>query len=380
MRTRYAFGLSSAALVAAIVLASCGGGGGSGPQPPAKATATPTPAPLPCLSGSSASRSIVSRSRATSSLNGRVNPNRLYVTYRASAAGRATESIDRSVSAARVVDFGVEGTSGHRLVSLSSAMDAATATAALRQNPDVIDVAPTHFRAISATGFSTCDVVNDPFANTTDQWYLYVTNTTPGGWRATKGSSAISVAVIDTGVDESRTDTLDFVIDFQESIVNTETPADSTAAGAAQDTNGHGTNVSGLATALANNGFGFAGVGYSTHLQIYRIFPQTTAASDQQSADTGDEATAIRHAVANGAAVINLSLGSPNSTGADPAEQSAINFALAANVIVVAANGNEFLPPSPDSNLPDFPAAYPGVIAVGASAVTDNKDRKPINV
>ena len=38
---------------------------------------------------------------------------------------------------------------------------------------------------------------------------------------------------------------------------------------------------------------------------------------------------------------------------------------------VVAANGNEFGQGS-DGNQSDFPAAYPGVIAVGASAVTDD--------
>jgi len=237
--------LGSSVSLAGALLASCGGGGG-GTTPPVQATATltSTSSSLPCLTGSSVRRSVDgARSKATASLNGQVNPNRLYVTYRASAAGRATESIDRSISAARVVDFGVEGSSGHRLISLSSAMDAKTATAALRQNPDVMDVAPTHFRAISATNFSTCDVVNDPLSDTTDQWYLYVTNTTPGGWRASTGSPSIAVAVIDTGVDESKNDTLDFAIDFQESVVNTETPPQSTAAGAAQDTNGHGTRV-----------------------------------------------------------------------------------------------------------------------------------------
>jgi thermitase len=136
-----------------------------------------------------------------------------------------------------------------------------------------------------------------------------------------------------------------------------------------QDTNGHGTNVAGLATAAANNGYGFAGVGYSTHLQAYRIFPPATATSDCQTADGGDEAIAIRDAVANGASVINLSLGSPQSKGIDAAERDAVAFAIASGVVVVAAAGNDF--PGADGNQPDYPAAYPGVIAVGASAVQD---------
>jgi hypothetical protein len=135
----------------------------------------------------------------------------------------------------------------------------------------------------------------------------------------------------------------------------------------AQDTNGHGSNVSGLVAASTNNGYGFAGTGWNVRLLAYKIFPDTTATSDCQGADTADEAAAIRDAVANGASVVSLSLGSPNSGGADAAEQSAVAFALQNNVTVVAADGNTG-PGAP----PDYPAAYPGVIAVGASSVTDS--------
>jgi len=307
---------------------------------------------------------------ATSHAGGAINPNRLYVTYRASAAARAPESIDRSIGATRVVDFGVQGGEGSRLLNLAPGTNSATAIATLRRNPDVLAVSPTHYRSISA---NPVDVVNDPLSDPVDQWYLYITKTngTGGAWAATHGMQTIAVAVIDTGVDLTNSD---LTIDFEESVVNgvtsTATPSAS-ATGAAQDTNGHGTNVAGLAAAIANNGSGFAGFGYSTHLQAYRIFPQTTAQSDCQEADTGDEAQAIRDAVADGAAVINLSLGSGASSGADPAEQAAVAFAIANNVPVVAANGNEFGQDS-DGNQSDFPAGYPGVIAVGASAVTDD--------
>jgi len=301
---------------------------------------------------------------AASTASGAINPNRLYVTYRASAAARAPQSIDKSISATRAVDFGVQGGQGSRLLNLAPGTNSATAMATLRQNPDVLAVSPTHYRSISA---NPVDVVNDPLSDPVDQWYLYITKTngTGGAWATTHGMLTIAVAIIDTGVDFTN---YDLTIDYEESVVNGLT---STASGAAQDTNGHGTNVAGLAVAIANNGSGFAGVGYSTHLQVYRIFPQATAQSDCQEADTGDEAQAIRDAVARGAAVINLSLGSAASSGSDPAEQAAVEFAIASNVSVVAANGNEFGQDS-DGNQSDFSAAYPGVIAVGASAVTDD--------
>jgi thermitase len=369
MRIHHAFGLTSAALVAAITLASCGGGGSS-PRPVPTATPTLPPVGDACSSFSRRLGSVTRNNIHDSA--GWVNPNRLYVTYRSSAASRAPQSIDRTVNAERVVDLGVQNGAGHRLINLGAGMNSTTAQATLRANPDVISVAPTHFRAISALPSTT----NDPLAENVDQWYLFITNTAGAAattaWATTHGSSAVSVAVIDTGIDESGTDPSDFIIDFQESVINgvrTTTP------GAAQDTNGHGTNVAGLAAAQANNAYGFAGVGYSTHVQAYRIFPQTTAGSDCQTADTGDEAQAINDAVANGASVINLSLGAPQSAGVDAVEQAAVNVALAANVIVVAANGNEF--PTTDGNQSDFPAAYAGVIGVGASAVTDNNSSNP---
>ena len=357
--------LGSCLFLAGASLASCGGGSLA---PIAQATPTPLLGGAAC-SSFSRRMGLVNRSVA-SNAGGAINPNRLYVTYRASAAARAPKSIDKSVSATRVVDFGVQGGQGSRLLNLAPGTNSATAMATLRENPDVLAVSPTHYRSLSA---NPVDVVNDPLSDPVDQWYLYITKTngTGGAWATTHGMPTIAVAIIDTGVDFTNTD---LTIDYEESVVNgvTSTTAPSpSATGAAQDTNGHGTNVAGLAVAIANNGSGFAGVGYSTHLQAYRIFPQATSQSDCQEADTGDEAQAVRDAVAHGASVINISLGAGASSGSDDAEQAAVEFAIASNVSVVAANGNEFGQDS-DGNQSDFPAAYPGVIAVGASAVTDD--------
>jgi serine protease len=153
----------------------------------------------------------------------------------------------------------------------------------------------------------------------------------------------------------------------RERIVN---GAKTTGAGTVQDTNGHGTNVAGLAAAATNNAIGYAGAGYNVRLQIYKIFPDATAQSDCQTAATSDEAQAITDAVANGASVISLSLGGPQSGGVDPAERNAVAFAIAHGVTVVAAAGNDY--PSSDGLVLEFPAADAGVIAVGASTVTDS--------
>jgi hypothetical protein len=121
--------------------------------------------------------------------------------------------------------------------------------------------------------------------------------------------------------------------------------------------------VAGLAAAATNNGYGYASVGYNATLQIYDIFPPTTAQSDQQEASTADEAQAINDAVAHGASVISMSLGGSTP---DDAEQTAVEDAIAAGVTVVAAGGNE------DAATPDYPGAYAGVISVGASSAIDS--------
>lgn len=337
----------------AVAVVACGGGGSSNPAPVATPTPTATPGGSTCTStqrGSSSDGRLARRASSGAT-------NRLFVTYRAST-GLNVQSIERSAGVQQAID--VKGAPGatYRVLTLSPSADVNAITASLRQNPNVVAVAPTHLRTLTGDA-----VANDQFLDNVDQWYLYKTNVDPGAWSQTHGSAAVSVAVIDTGVDETNPD---FVFDIKESVVN---GVKKTGAGSVQDTNGHGTNTSGLATALTNNSYGFAGVGYATHLQAYKIFPDATATSDCQTADTGDEAVAIGDAVANGASVISLSLGSPQSGGADPAEQTAIDNALAHNVVVVAAAGNEF--PSSDGQQADFPAAYPGVIAVGASALQD---------
>jgi subtilisin family serine protease len=65
----------------------------------------------------------------------------------------------------------------------------------------------------------------------------------------------------------------------------------------------------------------------------------------------------VRWAVQHGAKVISISLGG----GPDPGDRAAIEEALAANVVVVAGVGNR-----PSSRQVQFPAAYPGVLAVAA--------------
>ena len=83
-------------------------------------------------------------------------------------------------------------------------------------------------------------------------------------------------------------------------------------------------------------------------------------------------ADGITYAVAHGARVIDLPLdpgtlgltgqGDPAAAGGSPAEQAAVQYALDKSVVLVAPAGDDGMGPG----LVNYPAAYPGVIAVGA--------------
>jgi subtilisin family serine protease len=123
-----------------------------------------------------------------------------------------------------------------------------------------------------------------------------------------------------------------------------------------KDVQGHGTHVIGILAALRNNGAGMSGLCQSRRVMSLKALGPY---------DGPGYYRAIRHATTNGAKVINLSLGGAH----DPTEELLIQQAIARGVVVVAAMGNDADRGNPTS----YPAALPGVVAVGA---TDELDRR----
>lgn len=113
----------------------------------------------------------------------------------------------------------------------------------------------------------------------------------------------------------------------------------------------HGTKVAGVAAASGNNAKGMAGVDWST-----KILP-IQALDDDGYGDTLSVGRAIYYATQQGADVISLSLGSDLS---DDFVREAVQDALSAGVVVVAASGND------GCDCMVYPANYPEVVAVGA--------------
>lgn len=338
----------------------------------------------------SAARSVQSVASVSTNTSGRdrrainrftssagVVPNGVYVKYNSEKLQRSVTSIETSAGADGAYDIlpSVAAVRG-RIVHVPQGTDFRTVAANLAANPAVAGVYPLHYRRAltAATRHTVTDFDFNAPGNL--QWSLDTIKATYA-WTYTNGSHA-TIAMIDTGVDLTHPDLPSSKVVFQANTAGTQGVIVTTA-GAAQDTNGHGTNTAAIAAANGNDGIGFAGVAYGAHILAYRIFPQATAANDEQSADTADEALAITDASTASPAhaqadVINLSIGAPEydgaETGFDQAEHDAIEAAIARGTVVVAAAGNEKV--NPGSQTIDYPAAYDGVISVGASALFDS--------
>ncbi|MDM5340114.1 S8 family serine peptidase [Fictibacillus enclensis] len=156
------------------------------------------------------------------------------------------------------------------------------------------------------------------------------------------GKNAVKVAVIDQGVDRNHSELKGQVVKS----VNVDDPMNQ----ALPDF--HGTHVSGIIAAKKGNGIGGYGVNPSAKILSYDVFDRGGGAYDYSIAD------AILRAVKDGAKVINMSLGGYASS---PLIEEAVKTAVKANVIIVAAAGNE------ETDELSYPAAYEGVISVGST-------------
>lgn len=125
----------------------------------------------------------------------------------------------------------------------------------------------------------------------------------------------------------------------------------------ALDRNGHGTFVAAELAETTNNHRGLTGLAYHASIMPVRVL---NANGDGGSSSI---AAGIRYAVARGAQVINLSLqfGEGLSASDIPNVMSALAYANAHHVVVVAAAGND------GSNSVAYPARARTVISVGAT-------------
>lgn len=170
--------------------------------------------------------------------------------------------------------------------------------------------------------------------------------------RCLVGDPKIVVAVIDTGIDLTHPDLAANVIPGYNFVAYNQD---------ANDDHGHGSHVAGIIAATINN-LGVIGVAPKTSLLPVKVL------NSQGGGYESDVAAGIAFATQN-AQIMNLSLGTVEDL---PIIRSVIEDAIMSGRIVIASSGN-----CGDSksyryngctarNQPSYPAAYPGVIAVGA--------------
>jgi subtilisin family serine protease len=178
-----------------------------------------------------------------------------------------------------------------------------------------------------------------------------------------KDAKEIKVAVLDSGIDEGHPDLRGRIASY------VYQHPDSPAVSGPKDYIGHGTHVAGTIAGLINNDVGINGI-CECQLNIWKIFddqPEFQESSNdfRYLADDVMYRRALADCLDEGVNVINLSIGGPAEPGPD--EEILYEQLLAAGTTVVAAMGNEREVGSPTS----YPAAIPGVIAVGATTILD---------
>ncbi|AFL51400.1 subtilisin family serine protease [Sinorhizobium fredii] len=179
-------------------------------------------------------------------------------------------------------------------------------------------------------------------------------------------ASRVKVAVLDTGIDIDHPDLKDQIGGYVY-----EHP-DLPAASSAQDLVGHGTHVAGTIAATINNDLGINGISRA-RIHAWKIFddrPDLLTYPDGTAefayfVDPVMYLRALLDCADAGIDVINLSIGGGGAP--DPTESAAFEALLANGTTIVAAMGNERREGSPIS----YPAATPGVIAVGATNLQD---------
>ena len=240
-------------------------------------------------------------------------------------------------------------------------MPFATGLAAVITVLGVLGSAP----ALGATGSVAGNIIRD------QEWWLTGLHVTQA-WRQAEGAG-VTVAVLGTGVAAGDPDLSGVVI----------TGPDYTDSGRAPGSAFWGVEGTAVAGVIAGHGYdgnwnvGIVGIAPAAKILSIRV---TLEFNDPLAFDPaisqllpGAIAHGIRYAVDHGARVIDLPLdpgtlgltdaGDPAAAGGSTAERAAVAYALSKNVVLVAPAGDD----GEGSELINYPAAYPGVISVGAT-------------
>jgi thermitase len=181
----------------------------------------------------------------------------------------------------------------------------------------------------------------------------------PQAWDVSRGSSAVRIAILDSGVECTHVDLLGKCVEQKNFTISST----------ATDLLGHGTHVAGIAAANTDNGKGTAGVGWNTKVGSIKVCREYPSESFPLlgMCDVADSVEGLLYAADQGYRVINMSYGSdPDPYSPSQAEADAIKYAWNKGAVLVAAAGNDY------ASTRHYPAAFPEVISVAATDRHDN--------
>ncbi|NHC42788.1 S8 family serine peptidase [Bacillus sp. MM2020_1] len=260
------------------------------------------------------------------------NDQELIVKFTPSTTSNQRKTILNLVNAKEVDQL---ETGDFSFVKVPNGSDLASISKDLLKNKQVVFVEPNY--VVKSTY-----VPREPSYN--KQWYLKKIQM-PKAWAKTKGSSNITVAVIDGGVQKDHPELRGKIV----------SPYNTLTGNANYTPDEHATHVAGIIAASFNKR-GIAGIAPNVKIMPINVF-------DSQGASIYNVALALKYAADHHADVVNMSLGSESYSYLLDYYAS---YARSKGVVLVAAAGNS------DTYIPMYPAALPGVISVSA---TDSNDR-----
>ncbi|MGV3509682.1 MAG: S8 family serine peptidase, partial [Sphingobacteriaceae bacterium] len=201
-------------------------------------------------------------------------------------------------------------------------------------------------------------IPNDPRYTSGEQSYLNIIRA-PEAWNLVPNSSNVIIGIVDSGSETTHPDLAANIFDGWDLVGASSTNiVPDNNSNVISPANDHGVHVSGIASAVTNNNTGVASTAFNAKLLIVKAGP------DDSGSDILRGYEGIKYAADRGAHIINCSWG---SNAASSFGRDIIDYAISKGSLVIAAAGNT------DTDTPEYPAAYRGVLAI---ANTTNGDEK----
>ncbi len=207
-----------------------------------------------------------------------------------------------------------------------------------------------------AHGETACTTTTTSYITDPEELRNYEVLGVEESWQLATGRG-VSVAVVDSGVAAGN-----------EHLASAVVPGRSFVGGSElQDAQGHGTVVAGIVAARRVDPSVLVGVAPEATILPVRVFGELSDGGSSLIVADG-----IRWAAEQGVGVINVSLSTGPSDPNLAALQSAVEFAVSRDVVVVASAGNR--PENTPLTQVQYPAGFDGVIGVAAADASGDVD------